>query len=125
LRLFADWLGGPEPCLLRYVFLDPSARRLIHDWEDRARRLLAEFRADTALAPDDIAMRTLVEGLRRGSADFARFWDEHAVLGREGGLRRFDHPWDGALRFVQVTLVPSGHPDLKFVMLLPEPDAGG
>jgi transcriptional regulator with XRE-family HTH domain len=119
-HLFAPWLGGGETCLLRYVFLDPGARRFICDWEDRARRLLAEFRADTAHDPGDAAMQALIAALRRDSPDFARFWTEHAVLAREGGTRMFEHPRDGVLRYRQITLVPATHPDHKLVMLLAE-----
>jgi transcriptional regulator with XRE-family HTH domain len=32
-ELFADWLGGPELCLLDYVFLNAAARAFIVDWE--------------------------------------------------------------------------------------------
>jgi transcriptional regulator with XRE-family HTH domain len=50
-RLFRGWLDGDcQRNLLRYVFLEPSARDLIPSWEDRARRLLAEF-APTSPAP--------------------------------------------------------------------------
>ena len=34
--------------LLRYVFLHPRAPSFIVDWPERARRLVAEYRADTA-----------------------------------------------------------------------------
>jgi transcriptional regulator with XRE-family HTH domain len=121
-RLFMPWLDSGETCLLRYVFLDATATAFIADWENRARRLLAEFRADTAHNPDDPAMRELVSDLQRGSASFARFWNSHAVLAREGGARVFNHPRDGVLRYEQVTLVPATHPDHKLVMLLPRPD---
>ena len=118
-RLFAPWLGGGEPSLLAFVFLAPAARDFIVDWEERARRVIAEFRADTARAPDDPALAALVAGLRADSADFARLWDGHAVATRDGGARRFRHPEDGILAYEQVTLVPSAHPDHKIVMLLP------
>lgn len=119
-RLFAPWFGSNEPCLLRYVFLDPTARDFICDWEGRARRLLAEFRADIARDPDDAAMRDLVAELSRRSPPFSRFWNSHAVLAREGGARQFNHPQDGVLRYQQVTLIPASHPDHKLVMLLPQ-----
>lgn len=118
-RLFSPWLGGSEPCLLAFVFRDPAARDFIADWEERARRVIAEFRADTARAPDDPALLTLLDGLRRDSADFARLWDGHAVAARDGGARRFRHPEDGILDYEQITLVPAAHPDHKIVMLLP------
>ncbi|HEY0184182.1 MAG TPA: helix-turn-helix transcriptional regulator, partial [Rhodopila sp.] len=77
-RLFSPWFDSGETCLPRYVFLGSTARDFIWDWEDRARRLVAEFRADTARDPDDRAMRALVDGLLRDSEAFARFWNDHA-----------------------------------------------
>ncbi|MFS3137070.1 helix-turn-helix transcriptional regulator [Gluconacetobacter sacchari] len=118
-HLFAGWIGGDEPNLLRYVFLDPQARFFLDDWPDRARRILAEFRADTARRPNDAAMRALVDRLCGESADFARVWNSHAVLSREGGRRRFTHPRDGLLQYEQVTLIPAAHPDYKLVTLVP------
>lgn len=123
-RLFAPWLDSGEACLIRYVFLGATARDFIYDWDNRARRLIAEFRADTAHDPDDPGMRALVHDLLRESASFARFWNEHAVLAREGGRRRFNHPQDGAVGYEQVTLVPTAHPDHKLVMLLPDEPCG-
>jgi transcriptional regulator with XRE-family HTH domain len=116
--LFADWLGGEEACLLDYVFLNGAARGFIVDWENRARRLAAEFRADTARNPDDPALTALVERLRRGSREFAAFWSDHAVLAREGGARAFHHPKDGVLNYEQITLFPAGLADYKLVMLI-------
>ena len=122
-QLFAGWLGGAERCLLDYVFLDRAARAFIVDWENRARRLVAEFRADTGRNPDDPALSALVDRLRTGSADFAKFWGDHAVLAREGGTRMFNHPREGLRHYQQVTLAPAGRPDTKLVMLLPSQDA--
>ena len=128
-RLFGGWLGqgnprqgGGERNLLRYVFLDPTARSFILDWDNRARRLLAEFRAETARHPEDPAVQALVDGLRRESPPFARMWDDHGVLEREGGLRRFDHPLDGPLTLEQVTLRPGGRSAYTLVMLLDPAD---
>ena len=120
-HLFAPWFETGELCLLRYLFLDPRASDFVLDWDDRARRLVAEFRADTARSLDNPALTELVLDLKRRSPVFARLWNRHAVLPREGGLRTFRHPQDGLLRYRQVTLVPATHPDHKLVMLLPAP----
>ena len=117
-RLFAGWLDGPERSLLRYVFLNPMARTLICDWEERARRLVAEFRADTVRRADDGELSALVRELRTASPLFARLWDDHGVLEREGGTRAFRHPQDGLLVYEQVTLNPAGGADHKLVMLV-------
>lgn len=119
-RLFTGWLDrADERNLLRFIFLTAGARRLICDWEERARRVAAEFRAATGPHLSDPALRDLVASLHRASPDFARFWDHHEVLGREGGARSFNHPRDGFLRFEQTTFDLTGRPDLKLTMLIP------
>jgi len=96
--------------------LEPMARRVIPDWEKRARRVLAEFRADSSRYLDDPAIATLVNDLRKRSPLFARSWGEHEVVERIGGERRFDHPRDGRLRYEQVVTT---RPDFKLIVLLP------
>jgi transcriptional regulator with XRE-family HTH domain len=118
-RLFAGWLDRPgERNLLRFIFLEPAARSLICDWEERARRVAAEFRAACGGHLDDPPLRGLIEELRRESADFARFWDQHGILGREGGERTFDHPTDGFVRYEQVTFNLASQLDLKLTILV-------
>lgn len=118
-RLFPGWLDRPgQRNLLRFIFLEPAARTLIANWEERARRITSEFRAACSPHPNDRVLRGAIDALRHESADFARFWDEHGVLGREGGERTFNHPEDGFLRFDQVTFHLAGHPDFRLTMLV-------
>lgn len=117
-RLFAGWLdGSPERNLLRYIFLNPAARELIREWEERARRVVAEVRADCGPKLSNPDLRALIEELNRRSGEFARWWEEQAVLGREGGERTFVHPEDGFLRYVQSTFTLAGRPEFKLVVL--------
>jgi transcriptional regulator with XRE-family HTH domain len=119
-RLFLGWLDqGADRNLLRYVFLAPAARRVIPDWSARARRVIAEFRAEASGYLDDPPLVALVEDLARRSALFARLWREHEVLGRAGGERRFDHPRAGKLTYEQLAFTPAGRADFKLVVLLP------
>jgi transcriptional regulator with XRE-family HTH domain len=118
-RLFTGWLDRPgERNLLRFIFLEPGARSLICDWENRARRVVAEFRAHYASHLDDRGLRGLIDELDRDSAEFARLWEQHGVLGREGGERTFNHPRDGFLRYEQVTFELAGHTDFKLTILV-------
>lgn len=118
-HLFVGWLDGTsDRNLLRFIFLEPSARLLIHDYANRARRVVAEFRADVSAHLNDPAIHHLVEYLNERSEAFKRYWRERVVLGREGGERTFDHPVKGFLSYEQVTLALAGHPDLKLTMLI-------
>lgn len=122
-HLFAGWLGeGHDKNLLRYTFTSPAARRLLPDWEDRATRLLAEFRADYGRALEDTEVRDLADELAGRSDLFARAWHAQTVTTREGGRRTFMHPEDGRLVYEQHTFVPAERPDYKLVVLLPVPD---
>jgi transcriptional regulator with XRE-family HTH domain len=124
-RLFAGWLDRPgDHNLLRFIFLEPGARLLISDWERRARRVVAEFRAHCGAHLDDPGLRDLIDELHRLSADFAQMWEQHGVLGREGGKRTFNHPTDGFLGFEQVTFELAGHADVKLTMLVPVKQGG-
>ncbi|GAA4330848.1 helix-turn-helix transcriptional regulator [Pigmentiphaga soli] len=119
-HLFCGWLDGDhQRNLLRFIFLEPAARALIPQWQDRARRLLAEFRADYGHIFRDAHVRNFIEALKKESPLFARTWDDQDVQHREGGLRAFDHPRDGRLCFEQHTFSLAERPDYKLVMLTP------
>ena len=119
-RLFIGWLDQPgDRNLLKFIFLRPGARSLIFDWEQRARRVVAEFRAHCGARLDEAGLRVLIDELRRLSPDFAAMWEQHGVLGREGGERTFNHPEDGFVRFEQVTFELAGHADVKLTILVP------
>lgn len=124
--LFLNWGRGADsavPNLLRFLFLFPPARRLIADWDARSWRLVAEFRADCGRLAETAPLAELVGEMTNASGDFARCWQSHDVLEREGGARRFHHPRQGELRFEQLTLRPAVRSDLKLVMLLPAAEA--
>ena len=119
-RLFTGWLSeGCQRNLLRFVFVEPAARALIPDWQDRARRLLAEFRADFSRGLNDPRLREMVDALRRDSPLFDAEWNAQSVLGREGGLRTFTHPADGVVTYTQFSFSPAERADYKLVMLAP------
>lgn len=117
--LFIGWLDdtSAERNLLAFVFLSLVAPSLIGDWADRARRLVAEFRADFNRHPSDPAMGALVDRLVEESSLFASHWRDQDVLGREGGERRFTHPQRGELHFHQATLLAASRPEIKLVCL--------
>lgn len=124
--LFAGWLDRPgERNLLRWLFLDPGARALVDDWAGRARRVLAEFRADQGRHLDDPAVAGLVAGLAAASPPFAAAWEAQDVLARAGGLRAFRRADGTVARWRQTTLDLAHRPDVKLVLLVPdEPEAG-
>jgi transcriptional regulator with XRE-family HTH domain len=123
-ELFVDWLDKTEPDmrpnLLRFVFLHFNAKQFVVDWEMRARRLVAEFRADCRSRLEEPELKKLVLELSQASADFERFWKQHDVLERQGGQRTFNHPTLGLISYSQVTLRPVEQEQLKLVLLHPQ-----
>ncbi len=118
-RLFSGWLSaGADRNLLRFIFLQPAARDLIDGWDVRARRVVAEFRAQAGSHLNDSSLTEPIGNLLRQSPAFARLWQQRDVLEREGGERTFNHPVDGFLRFEQVTFTLSGQPGLKLTVLV-------
>ena len=116
-----DRVDDAERNLLHLVFTEPSVVALLADWPSEARRMLAEFRADTAGRRDDPEVVGLVARLRAESADFTRWWDEHDVAAFETRLRRFHHPVAGTLTFEHQRFRPVEWPDLWVSCLLPLP----
>lgn len=122
--LFTGWLdtakqNDTRPNLLRFVFQYPGARQFVVDWEMRARRLVAEFRADCRSRLEEPELKRLVSELSQVSAEFERFWKQHDVLERQGGKRQFNHPKKGLISYSQVTLRPVEQEQLKLVLLQP------
>ncbi len=120
-RLFAGWLDAQsqERNLLRYMFLTPAARSLVHDWPHRAARLVAEFRAHCGPHTGDVPTGTLIRELEHESAEFKRVWRAAEVAERHGGLRTFSLG-TRLVSYEQLTLVPVIAPGFLFVMLLPQ-----
>ncbi|ANJ92626.1 helix-turn-helix transcriptional regulator [Serratia plymuthica] len=118
--LFSGWLGQAKtPNLLHFMFFHPLAKTLVCDWDDRARRVVAEFRAETSHHQNTEAMRAFVRNMTHNSEAFNHWWKQHDVMAREGGEREFTHPQQGALRYRQLTFHPAENSALKLVMLIP------
>lgn len=118
-NLFTGWLNQKNTSsnLLFFMFYTASAKALISDWEQRARRLVAEFRADCGLRLDDPKIQAMIEALSAQSSLFKHAWSLHDVVAREGGERRFQHPVRGALTYQQVNFRVANRPDLKLITL--------
>ncbi|GIE83108.1 transcriptional regulator [Actinoplanes philippinensis] len=79
------------------LFLDPGSRDIQLDWTRIAREYVGNLRANLARHPGDPRLTALVGDLRRGSSDFAAWWDDHTVQERTNGTKRILHPTAGIL----------------------------
>jgi hypothetical protein len=79
--------------ILRFIFLDPRARRAQYDWESVARFALGLFRVDAARAGAAAEVEALVEELCRLSPEFRAMWRENEVRSAHGeGIMQWTAP---------------------------------
>ena len=105
---------------LLYMLTDPDARRLFGaTWADEAKRMVAQFRATHDLWAGDPAFLDLLERLRRGSREFAGWWEAHDVRNVGAGQKLLRHPSKGLLRFEYATFQANDYPSLKIAIYTP------
>lgn len=124
-RLFKSWLPNPkgkfrpfEKNILKFVFKNQDAKEFIVDWKERAHRLVAEYRADSASWHDDPLHQALIEELSQTCQEFRLAWKSQKVLAREGGVRSFLFK-DSIKNFQQFTLRMAQQNDVKLIILHP------
>jgi hypothetical protein len=79
------------------VFLDPSERDLLPDWEQATGGMVASFRASLGTDTDDPRVAQLVGELSLGSERFRQLWARHDVKPLAGAPVRMRHPQVGML----------------------------
>lgn len=95
-------------------------RRRLPAWRDDAPKLLAQFRYDFAVAPDDPPMLALAEDLKELSADFRRWWEAPDTEVARRGIGSVMADDNKRLDFRHETLVVDEHRHLKMVVYFSE-----
>ncbi|MFE4369733.1 helix-turn-helix transcriptional regulator [Streptomyces sp. NPDC056835] len=110
--LFTDFDALPhrERNMVRYLFLDASARELYADWAASARSTVASLRLYAGRHPDDPHLAELIGELSHRDPDFRRWWADQDVLRRTHGSKRYRHPLVGELALDYEALTPDGDP---------------
>ncbi|MBO0607460.1 helix-turn-helix transcriptional regulator [Myceligenerans salitolerans] len=112
--LFADFERFPATGrnYARWLLLDDEARSLFVDWEEQARTAVQSLRLEAGNDPADRATAELIADLRRSSAEFGTWWDEHRVNQRTHGSKQLRHPVVGDLTVEYETLTLPGDADV-------------
>lgn len=127
-RLAAALLGdetsytGPERARVYRWFTDPHARDRVpeEDHEHHGRLLTARLAAVEARTGPASPAGELAAGLRSRSAEFARWWDEHPVVGPYCEPKRLVHPEVGLVELHGQTLLdPDQHQALTVFTAVP------
>ncbi|AMO63776.1 putative transcriptional regulator [Mycolicibacterium phlei] len=116
-----DALPPRERNLMRFTFLDETARELFADWEQIARDNVAVLRLDAGRHPDDPLLAELVGELAVKSEEFRRWWADHNVRERTHGTKHYHHPLVGDLTVNYEAVPVAGDPDQTLCIYTTEP----
>jgi transcriptional regulator with XRE-family HTH domain len=119
--MLTDYAALPpgERNILRFIFLDPSARAAQYDWDSVARFVLGAFRMDAVRAGAAAEVKPLVEELRRLSPEFDAMWRDNVVHTHGEGVKHIRHPIFGQVAFEYSAFAVDGRPDLNMVVYNP------
>ncbi|MFJ8405695.1 helix-turn-helix transcriptional regulator [Streptomyces microflavus] len=105
--------AGTDQNLLRILFTHRRARTYFTEWPVAAAGSLHTLRLNAVRLPQDTDIVDLVTGLSAGSADFARRWEDGAVIGLDHAYKKVVHPAAGHIelsyRVHGVAAVPGQH----------------
>jgi hypothetical protein len=108
--------------LLWFVFMVPSTRRLLLEWEHEAALSVAALRAEAGRDLSEPDYQELITELLDGSPDFAAIWARQHVRGRQEGLKRFQHPELGHLDLEFTSFQVAEQPSLRLSLYTPADD---
>jgi transcriptional regulator with XRE-family HTH domain len=111
-----------DPNLARFTFLHPAARRAYPDWSATADEQASTMRWMSLAYGDDARFQALLADLQQVDA-FASRWAAHAVVQKQRGVKRIEHPVVGEVRIAyEVLALPDGD-GAQLVTWLPADDA--
>ncbi|WP_214469870.1 helix-turn-helix transcriptional regulator [Mesorhizobium sp. dw_380] len=119
--VFGDYglLEGDARNIVHMVFTNPHHRRLLVDWEELARVVLASFRAESAKYVGDPDFDRLIALMMRSSPEFRDWWPRRDVARRLTGLKHVRHPTAGAMAFEHMTLSIDDGSDMRVIVYTP------
>ena len=112
---------NPKPNLVRYFLTDPFRKEMNADWEERAKVMIARFRADCARYPQDARLNEMIEQLKQESELFRLWWPRYEVKTVTDCHKLFNDPRIGELEFDNVNLQVSECPHLKLMIYTASP----
>ena len=120
-KLFLDYslIPSEKRNHLWLVFTDPKWRRLLLDWEEVARDMLANVRINYARANGDPTFDELVAALEDASPEFRRWWPLQSVYSRSEGVKRLRDESMGEVQLEHTAFLVEGAPQLRMVIYTP------
>ncbi|MFC5143847.1 helix-turn-helix transcriptional regulator [Streptomyces aureoversilis] len=123
-RMVIGFRRKPRPNCLVDFFTDPAYRARAANWEQNARRVVAQYRAACSERPDDEGFQEIVAEVAAASPEFVELWARGDVQAGGQLVKEFDHPVAGQLYLESTHLRVPARPDLTIVMHNPVQDTG-
>ncbi|MER9184935.1 helix-turn-helix transcriptional regulator [Mesorhizobium sp. M0159] len=119
--VFGDYglLEGDARNIVHMIFTNPHHRRLLVDWEELARAVLASFRAESARYVGDPDFERLIALMTRSSLEFRAWWPLRDVARNLSGVKHVRHPTAGAMAFEHMSLSIDDGSDMKLIVYTP------
>ena len=116
--LFCDIAALPpeQRNVLWATFMVPKVRASLVDWEEHARLVVGQFRAEAASHQADPRFGAVADELAAVSGEFRHWWSSHQVVRAAGGTQAFRHPAVGLLSTHLMQLRMIDRPSLKVVI---------
>jgi transcriptional regulator with XRE-family HTH domain len=118
-----DAMPHRERNLVRFMFLDETARELYREWEMYAAEMVATLRMDAGRHPDDRLLNELVGELAIKSPEFRSWWADHNVRDKSHGVKLYHHPLVGDMTLAYETVIFPGDDDQMMCVYTVEPDS--
>lgn len=118
--LYSESLN-PKPNILHQFLTDPFKREINSEWEERAKIMIARFRADCARYPQDARLNEMIEKFKQESELFRIWWSRYEVKNVTDCHKVWKHPEIGELEFEHVNLQLSNYHDLKVMIYTASP----
>jgi transcriptional regulator with XRE-family HTH domain len=112
---------NPKPNLLHHFLINRFIKEMNPDWEERAKIMIARFRADCARYPQDARLNEMIEQFKKESELFRSWWPRYEVKTVTDCHKLFNDPRIGELEFDHVNLQVSDCPDLKLMIYTSSP----
>jgi len=122
----ATWRWMPQlasmPNIMRWAFCSPAAREQLVDWEDEARMLLAQLRAQHANMPEHCGLKDLITEILQTSELARDLWENQPQvwMHEDGDRRSLLLPGADDPTIVEIlSWTPLRNPDLRAFVLVP------
>jgi transcriptional regulator with XRE-family HTH domain len=123
-HVFGDYAlrAGRERNTIWRLFVDPTWRTLIENWEYEAYKTVMIFRYSTHRFINEVWFKAFIEDLSLCSHEFATWWGMQSVRFKHDERKVIYHPQVGKLALLPTTLKVVEGQDLRVVVDIPQPE---